>query len=105
MQQAALFRRERQVGMVKAVVVVLGFVCDYLRDLRDILGFHLCGLIEYSCVLFSRRLRRLRRRMQLAALYRRERQLGYCSFVVCLRKSARSAGEREVLCYKRSSIY
>ena len=55
MQQAALFRRERQVGMVKAVVVVLGFVCDYLRDLRETLGFPLCGLIEYSCVLFSRR--------------------------------------------------
>ena len=74
MQQAALFRRERQVGMVKAVVVVLGFVCDYLRDLRETLGFRLCGLIEYSCVLFSRRLRRLRRGMQQAALFRRERQ-------------------------------
>ena len=68
--------------MVKAVVVVLGFVCDYLRDLRETLGFPLCGLIEYSCVLFSRRLRRLRRRMQLAALYRRERQVGMVKAVV-----------------------
>src|SRR5574344_1580034 len=40
---------------VIVVFVVLGFVCDYLRDLRETLGFYLCGLIEYSCVLFSRR--------------------------------------------------
>ena len=40
MQQAALFRRERQIGEVNVVLwvlssVVLGFVCDYLRDLRE----------------------------------------------------------------------
>ena len=32
MQQAALYRRERQFGDVKAV---LWFVCDYLRNLRE----------------------------------------------------------------------
>jgi len=35
MQQAALFRRERQF----VVSVVLWFVCDYLRDQRETLGF------------------------------------------------------------------
>ena len=44
--------------------------------------------------IFSRRLRRWRRRMQQAALSRREIQVvwdccSYCCFVVCLRKSAR----------------
>ena len=43
---------------------------------------------------FSRRLRRSRRGMQQAALFRRERQLGVnVVFVVCLRKSAKSAGD------------
>ena len=59
MQQAALFRRERQIGVSLAWgIVVLLFICDYLRDLREILWFRMCGLIEYSCVLFSRRWRR-----------------------------------------------
>ena len=67
------------------------------------MGFLLCGLIEYSCVLFSRRLRRSRRGMQQAALFRRERQVGdgceiiavivVLPFVFCLRKSAKSAGD------------
>ena len=35
---------------VWVVIVVLGFVCDYLRNLRETLGFLLCGLIEYSHV-------------------------------------------------------
>ena len=35
MQQAALFRRERQVVTVIAVFVVLGFVCVNQRDLRE----------------------------------------------------------------------
>ena len=48
MQQAALFRRERQVGEVNVVLgfvvnVVLGFVCVNLRDLRETLGF-LCTI-------------------------------------------------------------
>ena len=62
MQQAALSRRERQIGvsLVWGIVVLL-FICDYLRDLREILWFLVCRLIEYACVLFSRRLRRSRR--------------------------------------------
>ena len=71
--RAALFRREKQVGKVK---VVLLFVCVNQRDLRETFGILPCGLIEYSCVLFSRRLRRSRRGMQQAALFRRERQVG-----------------------------
>ena len=39
MQQAALSRRERQVGEVN---VVLWFVCVNLRDQRETLGFRLC---------------------------------------------------------------
>ena len=62
MQQAALFRRERQIGVSLAWgIVVLLFICDYLRDLREILWFLVCRLIEYACVLFSRRSRRGRR--------------------------------------------
>ena len=44
MQQAALFSRERQFVEIS---VVLGFVCV---NLREILGFLLCRLIEYSYV-------------------------------------------------------
>ncbi|MFW9607270.1 MAG: hypothetical protein ACMV14_02385, partial [Prevotella sp.] len=33
-----------RLGMVVAVFVVLGFVCDHLRNLREILGFHLCNI-------------------------------------------------------------
>ena len=28
--------------VIHAVIAVWGFVCDYLRDLRETLGFHLC---------------------------------------------------------------
>ena len=48
--------------------VVLWFVCVNQRDQREILGFLLCGLIKYSCVLFSRRYRRLRRGIQLSCI-------------------------------------
>ena len=30
---------------------LLGFICDYLRDQREKLGFLLCRLIEYSYVI------------------------------------------------------
>ena len=43
--RAALFRREQHL----VVNVVLGFVSDYQRDLREALGVLLCRLIEYSC--------------------------------------------------------
>ena len=49
--------KDRLVIVVIVVIGALGFVVRlrHLRDLREILGFRLCGLIEYSCVLFSRR--------------------------------------------------
>ena len=49
MQQAALYRRERQLGEVN---VVLWFVCVNLRDLRETLGF-LCAdsLSTLACIL------------------------------------------------------
>ena len=83
MQQAALFRRERQIGvsLVWGIVVLL-FICDYLRDLREILWFLVCRVIEYACMLFSRRWRRSRRVMQQAALFRRQRQVGIVNVVL-----------------------
>ena len=70
LQQDALFRRDRQFGIVNVVLwlfevcgfevcvlrfVVLRFVCVNQRNQRETLGFHIWGLIEYSCMLFSRR--------------------------------------------------
>ena len=80
MQQAALSRRERQIGvsLVWGIVVLL-FICDYLRE---ILWFLVCRLIEYACMLFSRRWRRSRRGMQQAALFRRQRQVGIVNVVL-----------------------
>jgi len=93
---------QRKTGwVIVAVVAVLGFVCDNLRDLREILGVRLCGLLESSCVLFSRRLRRSRRGMQQAALFRRERQFGVNVVIgVHLRYMRKSAGDIGV-----SSVY
>ena len=56
---------------------VLWFVCVNLRDQRETSGvsFEQYRLSKFGCV-FSRRLRRSRRGMQQAALYRRERQTG-----------------------------
>jgi len=54
MQQAALFRRERQF----VVGVVLGFVCDYQRDLRETLGFCFGNWLSTLVWIFSRRWRR-----------------------------------------------
>ena len=76
MQQAALFRRQRQIGVSLAWgIVVLLFICDYLRDLREILWFLLCGLLEYSYVNILPQITQITQRgMQQAALFRRERQ-------------------------------
>ena len=87
MQQAALFRRERQVGEVN---VVWWFVCVNQRDLREILWFLVCRLIEYSHVNILPQIAQITQRgMQQAALFRRERQVGevvrlmlFCGFVV-----------------------
>ena len=61
-------------------LLFLGVVCDYQRDIYW--GFFVCRLIESSYALFSRRLRRSRRGMQQAALFRRERQLGEVNVVL-----------------------
>jgi len=86
--------------VVVAVIVVWGLSAIISVICERLWGFFVCRLIEYSCVLFSRRWRRSRRGMQQAALFRRERQVGvsvvncgYCGFVVHLRLSARSAGD------------
>ena len=52
MQQAALFRRERQVVLVVWLLrfCCFGFRLRNQRDLRETLGFLICKLIEYSCV-------------------------------------------------------
>ncbi len=81
------FAEKDSLGMVNTVLrllrfVVLGFVCVNQRDLRETSCFRLCGLIEYACMLFSRRWRRSRRRMQQAALFRRERQIGVVNAVL-----------------------
>ena len=79
------------------------FVCVNQRDLRETLGVLFANCLSTLACVFSRRLRRSRRRMQQAALFRRERQVGdgceiiavivVLLFVFCLRKSARSAGD------------
>ena len=70
MQQAALFRRERQVGVVNAV---LELVCVNQRDTSGVL---LCGLIEYACVYSPADSADHAEECSRAALFRRERQVG-----------------------------
>ena len=69
MQQAALFRRQRQLSVVNAVLrfrasclefvvvnfIVLWFVCEYLPDLRETLGFICADCLSILECLFSRR--------------------------------------------------
>ena len=94
MQQAALFRRERQVG----VSVVLGFVCDCLRNLRETSGFRLCGLLEYSYVVILPQIAQITQRNAASCIIS-QRKTGclrlrlFCRFGVCLRLSAGSAGD------------
>ena len=85
---------QRKTGWSWCGFEVLLFVCVNLRDLRETLGFLLSAL---TC-LFSRRLRRLRRGIQLSCIIT-QRKTGclrlrlFCCFGVCPRKSARSAGD------------
>ena len=44
------FAEKDSLVMVVVVFVVFGFRLRNLRDLRETLGFLLCGLIEYACV-------------------------------------------------------
>ena len=59
-------------GVVVAVIVVWGLSAIISVICERLWGFFVCRLIEYSCVLFSRR---WRKGMPQAALYRRERQI------------------------------
>ena len=89
MQQATLFRRERQ------FCVVLGFICVNLRDLRENTGVSSVPidwvlLREYSPADYADHAEECSK----AALYRRELHLVVSVvFGFYLRKSARSAGE------------
>ena len=83
------------------VLLFWGFVCVNLRDLREILGFRLCGLIEYSCVCILPQIAQMTQRNAAGCIIT-QRKTGclrlklFCRFVVCLRKSAESAGESAV---------
>ena len=64
---------QRKTGCV--VHVVWGFVCVNERDQRDTFGFHLCRLIEYSCVYSPADSADHAEECSKAALFRRERQV------------------------------
>ena len=66
--KAALFRRERQVGEVKAVLWFVVRLRKSARSAGDFLGFLVCRLIEYSHVNILPQI--TQRGMQLAALVR-----------------------------------
>ena len=58
------------------VKAVLWFVCVNQRNLREILWFLVCRLIEYSHVNILPQIAQITQRgMQQAALFRRERQI------------------------------
>ena len=62
--------------VVFVVIAVLGFVCDYQRDLRETFGLYLYVKIEYSHVNILPQITQITQRgMQQAASYRRERQV------------------------------
>ena len=88
MQQAALFRRERQFCVVS---VVLGFVCENLRNLRETLGF-LCAdrLSTLACILPQ--IAQITQRNAASCIIS-QRKTVLCGFGFYLRKSARSAGD------------
>ena len=69
-----------------------------LRDLRETLGFLLCILIEYSHVNILPQMAQITQRNAAGLHYIAEKDSLvklrlFCCFVVCLRKSARSAGD------------
>jgi hypothetical protein len=75
MQQAALSRRERQVREVRLFCCFVVCLRKSARSAGDTgVSFEQYRLSKFGCV-FSRRLRRSRRGMQQAALFRRERQI------------------------------
>ena len=73
MQQSCIISQRKTVCGVN---VVLGFVCVNQRDLRETLGFLLCGLFESSCVYSPADSADHAEECSGAALFRRERQVG-----------------------------
>ena len=79
-------------GEFYVVLLFWGFVCVNLRDLREILGFRLCGLIEYSCVCILPQIAQMTQRNAASCIISQRKTV--CSLfciVVCLRLSAWSA--------------
>ena len=75
------------------IIVVLCFVVCLRKSARSAgyIGFSFVQLIEYSCVLFSRRWRR-ENAVGCIISQRKTAWVVIVVLVVCLRKSARSAG-------------
>ena len=78
----------------------MGFVCVNLRDLRETLGFSLCELLEYSYVFILPQMAQITQTNTAELYYFAEKDrlvlVWFWGFVVCLRKSARSAGDIRV---------
>ena len=74
------------------------FVCVNQRDLRETLGFRLCGLLEYSCVVILPQIAQITQRNTASCIIS-QRKTGclrlrlFCCFGFRLCKSARSAGD------------
>ncbi len=80
---AVLSRRERQF----VVCLVLGFVCDYLRET---LGFSLCKLLEYSYVVILPQITQITQTNAASCIISQRktdclRLMLFCCFGVCLR--------------------
>ena len=69
-----------------------------MRHLRETLGVRLCGLLEYSCVVILPQIAQITQRNAASCIIT-QRKTGclklrlFCCFGICLRKSARSAGD------------
>ena len=83
------------------VKAVLWFVCVNLRNLREILWFLVCRLIEYSHVNILPQIAQITQTNAASCIISQRKTVSlrlrlFCGFVVCLRKSARSAGDTGV---------
>ena len=93
MQQAALFRRERQ------VVVSVFWSLSVIISERHFGGLY--RLIEYSCVVILPQIAQITQRNAASCIISQRKTgclrlmllLLFCCFGFCLRKSARSAGD------------
>ena len=78
--------------------VVVGDLGGCLCNLRETLGFRLCRLIEYSCVDILPQIAQITQRNTASCIISQRktsclRLRLFWGFGVCLRKSARSAGD------------